>query len=133
MYARNPLIEFSKLRRLIFHFAVFADGPFDILAIVSYGAVAILELGVFCLVPILNPAHKRRMTAKILADEEALAGEGLSPAATRLQMDERVDTFSTMVGAEAGKGRDSRDAEERPRGVLGWMDEGVGRSEERRA
>ncbi len=45
-----PCFMCSKRPHLERQYAVFADGPFDILAIVSYGAVAVLELGVFCLV-----------------------------------------------------------------------------------
>ncbi|KAM0786532.1 hypothetical protein ACM66B_001989 [Microbotryomycetes sp. NB124-2] len=49
---------------------VYAQPPFDVLASISYSSVVALELGIFALVPILNPRYHRRMRAQ----EEAQGG-----------------------------------------------------------
>lgn len=93
------------------------------LAAVSYGAVAALELGVFILVPILNPSHRRRLAAKRIADEEALAGTSRPPSASI----EREDTLCTLAGSESEV--EPKAAPKVEPGMLGWMDEGVNEGE----
>ncbi|GAA6060434.1 hypothetical protein JCM10212_000027 [Sporobolomyces blumeae] len=43
---------------------IFAPPPFDVLASISYSAVVVLELGIFILVPILNPRYRRKQREK---------------------------------------------------------------------
>lgn len=47
---------------------IFSPPPFDILASISYGCVVVLEIGIFLLVPVLNPRYYRRQREK--AEEE---------------------------------------------------------------
>lgn len=47
---------------------VFSPPPFDVLASVSYGCVVVLEIGIFLLVPILNPRYYRHQ--RETAEEE---------------------------------------------------------------
>lgn len=53
---------------------VFSAGEFDTLACCSYAIVVLFELVIFGLYFLLNPSHLRRMEARRLSDEEALAG-----------------------------------------------------------
>lgn len=105
-------------------------GPFETLASVSYGAVVILEIGVFILVPILNPKHHRRLATAAQTDQEALAGG--SEATSPVPMSELGRTPSvasslvTAVGVEPVEAKRGRVRDLHPEfGTLGWMDPGV--------
>lgn len=100
---------------------LFAAGPFDVLASISYAAVVFLELGVLALAAILNPAHRRRVALKLKEDEDALA----DTTSTRLATPPLSPASSTATVLET-------DMEEVPaKGPLGWMDEGVSEAEAR--
>lgn len=105
---------------------MFAEGDFDILASCSYAALAVAELGIFILVPILNPRYHRAQAQKKLDEEATLAESGATSATTPAGEDAHDD----------GKGRQelskaqSRSSSEHRRGPLGWMDEGVCEEEE---
>lgn len=106
---------------------VWAPGEFDTLASISYAAVAVLELIIFILVPILNPAHRRRVAAaKQRQDEEALSGSQGGGTAT--ETGEMAEVKKADPAVESGR-RNSQGSE---RGPLGWMDEGVALEEQRR-
>jgi hypothetical protein len=74
---------------------VFSPPPFDILASISYGCVVVLEIGIFLLVPVLNPRHYRRKRAK---DEE-----------------------TTVVVPEPAEVKETMGHGEPPEGPLGWL------------
>lgn len=95
---------------------VFSEGEFDTLACCSYAIVVFFELFLFALVPILNPPYRRRLEAKRLEDEEALAGVTIHSTSAM------TEVARPEEGLKRGRSATSSGAV----GVgLGWMDEAV--------
>lgn len=93
---------------------VFTAGPFDIIASISYGAVAVLEVGVFVLYAILNPLHVKRLAAQRFADEEVLAGRSQSPV--------RLSADSIKLSSPPPAVAEFRGSTRRVADGLGWLD-----------
>ena len=119
---------------------VFAEGEFDTLAAVNYAAVGALELAIFALVPILNPAHWRRVAEQRRRDEEAMTlSDGSEPASGGVEKAGPPKAFDLEAGEraapveeEAGRTTSGGSQAGSERGPLGWMDEGGAIEEDER-
>ncbi|ORY70646.1 PQ loop repeat-domain-containing protein [Leucosporidium creatinivorum] len=94
---------------------VFSAGEFDTLACCSYAIVVLFELLIFALYFLLNPSHLRRMEARRLSDEEALAGVTINS----------TSAMSEITKPEEGLKRGRSITVRGPEMGMGWMDEAV--------
>ncbi|GAA6013767.1 hypothetical protein JCM11491_005091 [Sporobolomyces phaffii] len=108
----------------------FSPPPFDVLASVSYGCVVVLEVGIFLLVPVLNPRYYRRRRKQEQEQEQEQQQQR--------EKSEDEDDQEVTVGTEPASvatttttatkdGDETVDPAETPLGWMGRSLEGFGR------